>query len=249
MHTVHVLLLVVLGTALGCSAPLLPFHDREFRFKEGTDARVSHDGLHEVDQPSFKSLFLRAGTDFAAYRAILLEPLQIKLDYAASNSERGHTYGSGAAFELDGRDLERVRGYYKELMTKGLEADGTFQVVAKPGPGVLQMSALVVDLILNAPVEKTRNFQSRYYTGATSVVTIMVELRDSMSGEILARLGDSKRPVGNFDVNTDSNVRGDLKFVFNVWANTFRRRLEALREQGIVSVPKPAPPASGATSG
>jgi len=249
MHFAHAAFVAILSAALGCSAPFLPFHDREFRFKQGAEARVSHDGLHEVDQPSFKSLFLRADTDFTSYRAILLEPLQIKWDYAAANAERTHTYGSTANFEFDDRDLERIRGYYVERMTTGLESDGTFRIVTKPGPDVLRMSAIVVDLSLNAPVEKSRNFQSRYYTGASSVVTIMVELRDSLSGEVLARFGDTKRPVGNFDINTDSNVRGDLKFVFNVWANTFRRRLEALREQGVVSAPEPALPASGSTSG
>ena len=218
------------------TTPKLFYHDKEFVLANGPDAVVTHDGLVEVVDPILREAFLRPDVNWRDYDEILLEPLQISVDYARLNEKRQHDFGSVAKFELEEEDFETLRGDFHEEMLKGLQRNGSFRIVEEPGRRVLRLSAILIDYQLNAPTEGSRDSQTKTYTAATSTMTVMAEARDSVSGEILLRVADTKTPTGNLQLNVKARNRGDVKYTFQVWSNTFRRRLEVLRKQGVVSV-------------
>jgi hypothetical protein len=64
-------------------------------------------------------------------------------------------------------------------------------------------------------------------------VTLVVDLRDSQSGEILARAGDRRDPTRNTDMSLARVetvfVKADTERLFNYWADLMRERLDELR--------------------
>lgn len=84
------------------------------------------------------------------------------------------------------------------------------------------------------PTERTGG-RSRTYAASYAEVTLILELYDSMSGEILARAGermDPTRSSRNLAEVSRAFVRADVTRMFAHWANIFRERLDQIRELG-----------------
>ena len=213
-----------------------PFRDKKIVLKSGPAAVTTHDGLVEVDRHIMRRAFLRPDVDWSGYDKILLEPLQISVEYARRNEERRHEYGDLARFELDDEGIDRLRADFRTEMVKGFERNGSFLVVEAPGPGVLRVSSILTEYMMNAPTRKSRDTQARIFTGATSTLTFMADGRDAETGDVLVRVADTRMPAGNLQLNNEADNRADVQLIFRNWGNTLRRRLEKLRKQGVVSV-------------
>ena len=203
----------------------------------GDDAEITHDGLYAVANSILDRTYVRPDFDFSVYDRIFIETLQISAQYASSNANRDHGYGDRADFTLHQTDLDRLVRVYREQMKAGFgRGPGrTIRVVTTPGDGTLRLSSILINFILSAPNEQSRDVhQVKTYTGSTSRITVMAEVRDPVSGDVLVRFADTKSAIGNFQVNQQGLAIQDAEWVFKVWANTFRRRLEVLRKQGTV---------------
>ena len=60
------------------------------------------------------------------------------------------------------------------------------------GPDTLRVSAAIVNLYVTAPDTMSAG-RSRTYTANSGQMTLVVELRDSVTGELLARAVDTQR--------------------------------------------------------
>jgi len=83
--------------------------------------------------------------------------------------------------------------------------------------------------VVNVPTERAG--RQDVYTRSYGLVSLILELRDSESGEILVRAGDRRDPTRNTDVRlAEVNpvyVRADVQRLFGYWANLLRERLDA----------------------
>jgi len=99
------------------------------------------------------------------------------------------------------------------------------QIGAKP--------ADLLDLVVRVPTERTGG-RSQTFTRSFGAVTLVVEVRDSESGEILARAGDRRDPAsmgaGNVSEVSPSLVKADTQRLFRYWAEIMKERLDELRE-------------------
>ena len=88
----------------------------------------------------------------------------------------------------DPADLDRIRGYFRDAFAAAIGDD--YEVVSEPGPGVLTVSGLVIDMMLTSggttfdPGGRLRDVV------AHGELTFLMELSDSVSGQVLARAGD-----------------------------------------------------------
>ena len=97
-------------------------------------------------------------------------------------------------------------------------------MVAAPGAGVLGLSVGVVDLYINAPASVTQALPSRIYTYEAGLATLVLEVHDSTTGTLLARIVD-RRTVGlrggpqpNVRITTLATNRFDFGTLFTLWA-------------------------------
>lgn len=196
-------------TALaGCGTP-------EPSIQMGPDAVVTSDGLHKVDHTILDLVFMKPGADLGAYDAILLDPVEIS--YQRTRDD----------YRLRAEDLERMQRYFHERVTRELERDNGYRVVTEPGPRVLRARAAIVDVKINAPTRPPIG-RDRTFVMSAGEMTLVVELRDSQSGEPLVRAGDRRNAREYLHRIGPVSTWNDVKVVFDFWATLFRDRLDAL---------------------
>lgn len=100
-------------------------------------------------------------------------------------------------FGLRPRDVEKIRGKVAALaqatFVKVL-AEGGYRVVERADAGVLQVEPNIIDLYVNAPDVPDENRQQSYVLEAGEM-TLALELRDAVTGTLLAEARDRQRGI------------------------------------------------------
>ncbi len=200
----------------------------------GPDAEVTVDGLYRVDNSLVALAWMKPDMDLRGYTAIMLDPVTV----AYQTDPRGRTRSlgpgdSGGNFALTPTQMENFKSYFREAAVEALSADGGYRIVDAPGPDVLRITAELIDLIVRIPTQQTSG-RGGAAVRSYGEVTLVLEVRDSQSGEILARAADRQDPTGNtardFVQVQPSFVRNDTRRMFQFWSGLLRQRLDELRE-------------------
>ena len=105
--------------------------------------------------------------------------------------------------------------------------------VTTPEPDVLLLVGAVIDVVSNIPpdVESARFGRGGVYLTSVGDATLVIELRDSESGEILARAADRRAAEAAFafEVNTVT-AWSEVRRLASYWASLLRRRLEEIEK-------------------
>lgn len=221
MHTrILTLFALVLSTVLtaGC-ATTAPQSDEAW------------DGLVRQPHPRLSAVFVRPGAqeDMGAFTSVMLEPVYVSF---ASDFETGRRSGS-ATRRLNADDLAAIRqdlgNLFQQVFREELEAGG-YQIVDQPGPETLKVSAAIVDLFISAPDAAQPTGRSRTYTANSGRMTLVVELRDSVTGETLARAVDTRsgRGTGLWTITNRVTNTADARRALRVWAQALREGLDEL---------------------
>jgi hypothetical protein len=164
-----------------------------------------------------------------AFRSVILDPVYISF---ASDFESGRRSGS-VARRLNADDMAAIQrnlgDMFHQIFREELAAGG-YEVVEEPGPETLRVSAAIVDLFISAPSAAEGSGRTRTYTANTGRMTLVAELRDSVTGEILARAvdGQSGRSGGFWTVTNRVTNTADARRAVRVWARALRDGLDVL---------------------
>jgi hypothetical protein len=110
---------------------------------------------------------------------------------------------------------------------------GGYQVVTEPGPDTLLVIPAIVDLYITAPDTMSAG-RGRTYTASSGRMTLVLELRDSVTGETLARVVDSQsgRNTGVMTISNRMTNTADATRAIRIWAQALRRGLDSLYKGG-----------------
>jgi len=197
----------------------------------GPDAEVTIDGLVRVDNAAVPLAYRKPGMDLTSYTRFMLDPVEIAYQKDPGNRGRSEMGGGGDNFALTPSQMENLRGMFQDAVAEALTRDNGYELTTEPGPDVLRVSASLVDLVVSVPTDMAGRQQ--VYTRSYGLVSLILELRDSESGEILVRAGDRRDPTRNTDASlaavTPGAVRADTQRLFRYWADLLRERLDAFR--------------------
>jgi hypothetical protein len=156
------------------------------RFATGSDATLSAEGLRRVEDSGFQRAEARPGVSFARYGAVWLRyPADIA--YRNPPMPRQPELG-GDNYPLSERMAASWMASLRETFRREI-TDGHRDSVDSAGPGVLEIRIFLIDLVLHAPLV-TLGGDDLQWVNSLGEVTIVIELVDSESGELLARLAD-----------------------------------------------------------
>jgi hypothetical protein len=144
------------------------------RIEQGPGARVTSDGLNRVETPrGYGVLYVKAPRPHLyRYDAIVLAPINI-------------TYKRGFKPWNDAVE-DRLRDHFARTLVRQLEEHTAWKLVEAPGPRVLVLIISALELDLSAIQERTHGSKTTH-SAQTGDAILMVDLRDSVSGEPLAR--------------------------------------------------------------
>jgi hypothetical protein len=109
-------------------------------------------------------------------------------------------------------------------------SDGGYEIVTHAGDGVLEITPGIVNLYINAPEPKTPG-RSRTYAIDAGTMTLALQLRDSVTGTLLAVAYDQKRgaSAGQLQWLTSASNAAAASRILTGWAEQLKRDLDAAR--------------------
>jgi hypothetical protein len=186
------------------------------------------DGLVRQPHPRLGAVFVKPDAEIVAYRNVKLDPVTIS--FARNwDPNRG---GRSQAARLNANDIAAIQSGLADLFRETFRAElerGGYQLVDEAGPDTLRVIPAIVDLYVTAP-ETMSAGRSRTYTANAGRMTLVVELRDSVTGEILARAVDSRsgRGTGQWNITNNVTNTADARRAITVWATALRQALDDL---------------------
>ena len=188
---------------------------------------VTHDGLHRVPDSKVGFAYQKPEADFTPNKKAMILDV-----YVAFRANWLRDQNRSSVHRVTHSDMERMKSdvadLLREVFVERLEADDGFPVVEEPGEDVLLLRPAIIDLDVTAP-DTSRSSRSRTFTAEAGAATLFLELFDSVSGEILARVIDRQvsRETGGFMTwsNRVSN-RAAAQRVMRGWADLLRSGLD-----------------------
>jgi hypothetical protein len=185
---------------------------------------VTHDGL-ELRKGKADVVYVRPGADFSQYKRFAI------LDCAVAFSKSWERDQRSMIQRLDSNDIEKIKKNLSEAFRKvfvdELQNEGGYAVVEGAADDVLVLRPAIVDLYVTAPDTMT---PGRSYTLSDSagVMTLYLEIFDSVTGQILARAIDrqSGRDFGRIQWQNSVTNKAEADRILRRWAKALRGRLD-----------------------
>jgi hypothetical protein len=114
----------------------------------------------------------------------------------------------------------------REEFARELQATGNYQVVSESGPDVLRVTPRIVNLYLNA-ADAGSVARTRTYMTSAGELTLLAELHDSSSNQLLMRVAD-RREADNVRLERTNGMVNDseIRTVAGTWARVLRKALD-----------------------
>ncbi|MFL2545922.1 MAG: DUF3313 family protein [Candidatus Rariloculaceae bacterium] len=130
-------------------------------------------------------------------------------------------------FEVDVANRERFESEVGEVFRDELSKIENWEYVTEPGPDVLILVGYMVDIVSSVPLNMVG--RNDVYITRVGEATLVLELRDSMSQQVLARSADRRGadPSWPTVANTVTSL-AEVRRLSRTWARTLVNRLDEL---------------------
>jgi hypothetical protein len=177
------------------------------------------DGLVQTKSKRLKLVYLAPQADFRGYRKVMLDPTEVAFKKNWARDYNSTAVGlSGRVSDADvQKTVVKAVAAANDLFAEAFTEAG-FPVVTEPGPDVLRVATGVVNVSVTAP-ERMTGGRSYSFSNEAGYATLVVEVRDSMTGAILGRAVDGRVAGDNgaFMRNRMTN-RADFRQLVKTWA-------------------------------
>lgn len=190
------------------------------------------DGLVQVKSKKLDVVFLLPGEDFRPYTKVMIDPAEVAFkknwmrDINSSRRELSRKVTQEDADEI----MAAARTNFADVFTEAF-MQGGYKVVQAPGPDVLRLSPGIMDLYVTAPDTMSAG-RSRTYTVESGEAMLFIEVRDSTTGALLARVADRRATRQSPTLSYSNSVTNlaDFRDLFSTWAKTFVTGMDHLKE-------------------
>lgn len=191
------------------------------------------EGLQRVDKKGVDAVFRRPDARMSVYSKLLLRPIVVQF---AKNWEPEKS--GSALYDMNPPDRDKIRTelaqVFADVFRKELEKGG-YPLVTEPAPDVLEIQAAIVNLYITAPdVSMQTSARTRVYTSDAGSMTLIMQLHDSVTGQLLARAYDHRDGGPDMWQWTSSVTNtAEARRIISSWAINLRKALDASRADGV----------------
>jgi len=217
-----ILLPASMAAIAGCATPAPTI-------QTGPDAEVTFDGLYRVDNSQADLAWARPDFDLSRYTKIM--PVEAHYEYREDVNRARTTIerGRGGPYYLDEERRARFEAEVKAVFQEELAKIQYFEFVTEPGPDVLLLRGALLDIITFVPDEDNMPGRSETFVSSVGEATLVLELRDSQSGTILARSIDRRAAerIGGQMMNSNRVTNAqEVRRLMRFWATRLREGLD-----------------------
>jgi hypothetical protein len=195
--------------------------------RKGAAAQWTEDGLQSVKISGLDVVYVRPGASLAGYDKFRLPPISVAF---RKNWDRS----SGIRNRVRAEDTQRIKDRLATLaraeLVKELGAGG-YTLSEQGGDKVLELDIRIIDLDVTAPDIPTAGRQTIYAVSAGQM-TLVAELRDSVSGETIMRIYDHDEGDNSSRLRQINNIENQIQArqVVGGWARALRKQLDLARD-------------------
>jgi len=215
MHKSRIPSILVLGSALLLAATVAT--SATPTIQSGPTAEITQDGLYRVDGSVLKGAWIKPGLELEHYTKIMVAPagMTFKDVKRTSNSE----------YPLSDEQKATLRATVLEVFGEELAKAKRYTVTTQPGPDVLLVRGAMLDVVSRVPPQPIGRGAS--FVRTLGEATFIVELRDSTTGEILARAAERRAVSPRFVQRSNSvNNLAEVRDAARRWAGSLREQMD-----------------------
>ena len=161
----------------------------------------------QINHPSLDFLFVRSAVDSTGYRGIIIDPLSI---WYSNDSVL-------TALEVES-NLKELRLRFHGAFEQALENSG-YEIVDVPDHDALRLHVEIIDLRVNGTTANANSWRDRFlFRVMPGHITLVAELADSTTGEVLLRMADLDDSVGDRFTTDIMTAWEKVDVAFNMWS-------------------------------
>jgi hypothetical protein len=222
MKTLIILALAVLMA--GCA--------QEPTLQQGPDAEITFDGLVRIDHGQFKDSWADPDIDFSQYNKIMtgkavFEFRAVKKSHSASFARRSNE----SEFWISDANKEKLIEVVTEVFRKELDKSEKFTRADGPGRDVLVIVGGLHDIVSRVPPDMVG--RGDIYLSSVGEATLVLEARDSLSGETIYRAIDRRAAEqigGQMNISNRVTNMSEVRRMAQRWATRLREGLDSIHE-------------------
>ncbi len=190
------------------------------------------DGLEYRKTKGLDAVYVRPGVEIKVYKNLVLAPVQVAFDKDWDPNRNSR----GMAGRLSSDDMQKIRddmaSEFRRIFGEELAAAG-YDIVAKPLDDTLVVAAGLADVYINAPDKMTAG-RSISYTMNAGRMTLVMELRDGPTGQLLARVVDryAGKQTGFATIANSVTNSAEFRRAVTDWAKRLVKGLDKLEGKG-----------------
>ncbi len=183
---------------------------------------VNVEGLQAISARNFEAAYIRPGVTFADYEKLMVEELEL----AFRTPDRSENQ-----FALGEDQKTRFRAAMATAFGEELGKLEAVDIVTEPGPDVLALRVRVQDIVARAPGRRVGGGgRAGFALETVGELTLVMELRDSQSNEVLVRVFDRQAVEGAAMVSGEgvASTWEGVDRIVAMWASRAREGLDRL---------------------
>jgi hypothetical protein len=194
----------------------------------GPDADVTEEGLHRVDPSIMEAAWVKPDLDLSVYTRILLMPSAVQFREVDERSFNARTRIGVTEFPLDDERKEWLREIWRQAVDARFTQEQSYEFYDGAGSKLLVVQGFLVDVVSHIPPEDVGSGVT--YISDPWIASVVLELRDATTAELLARTMDRRFAEGRLiDLGTVWIQTEDL---VERWAQVLSHRLKQLSDLG-----------------
>jgi hypothetical protein len=187
---------------------------------------MSPDGLRLVKNTEFAVVYVKPGATLKPYTKFAI--LNCFVSFAPNWRENMQTNFNIPITEDQIKQTEtELAAEFKKVFVAQLEQGG-YQLTTDAGPNVLVLRPAIINLQITAPQDMEDPDETTFSTSAGQM-TLFLELYDSVTSELLARVIDPEE-ASNYGIFTWGSKVGNIEAanqIMTKWSDTLRHYMEA----------------------
>ena len=186
------------------------------------------DGLELTKKKGLDLVYVRPNVEFKAYRNVSIDGLEVAFDKNWDPNDSA----TRSSRRMSTADIEKIRTdmatEFRKVFVEEL-GKGGYAVVDKPGDDTLRVSPGLADVYINAPDRMEAGRVTTYTTDAGRM-TLVMELRDGPTDQLLARVIDQKvgNSTGFAQVTNSVTNSADFRRMVRSWAQRLVKALDTV---------------------
>ncbi|MDJ0938549.1 MAG: DUF3313 family protein [Woeseiaceae bacterium] len=201
----------------------------------GPDAEMTYDGLVRIDHSRFSNAWIDPNIDLSAYNKMILGPADFQFRTVpegprSSSIRRGNETEFWISPENRQRLIDEVGAVFREELAN-LQS---FEIVEmdQRGPETLIAVAALHDIVSRVPPQMVG--RGEVFLSSVGEATLIIELRDSLSGAAIYRAVDRRRAdtAGGTTMTRSTQVTtwAEVRRWARRWATRLRDGLDSVHE-------------------